>query len=445
MNASRPVRIHSLLLVVAMVAAPALQAQEVIEIPARDGRIDVEFEEVYRVGVLEGEDWEMFARVARVAFDAAGNLYVFDETPGSTRSGEVRVLVFDAAGRFLREFGSPGGGPGEFNRPVDFAVLRDGTVVVSDAGHGGYQLFDRSGSFERMVRAGGEPGDRPALGQSLRADPRGDAVFAFAGDRLGVMTHSLVEGLRRLMGGGSPVQPVSRPVVRIGLDGEAVRADTVVTGWLPLGGDPDDRVPDGAPAQVREMLGGMTGPAVFEPPLLVGVLPDGGIVHSDSSAYALKVTRPGARQVSRIIRRRFVPEPVTPAIEREYRRRAANAREGLGTGLRMLEFRQRGGGNRPAATTNIEPETTFYHELSVLRGLRTTWNSRIWVQRRGDEPQSDGPIDVLTADGEYVGTYATGATALPDAFGPDGMAAFIEFDELDVARVVVRRLPSEVR
>lgn len=200
MDASQPARIRSLPLVVALVAAPALQAQEVIEIPARDRRIDAEFEEVYRVGVLEGEDWEMFARVARVAFDAAGNLYVFDETPGSTRSGEVRVLVFDAAGRFLREFGSPGGGPGEFNRPVDFAVLRDGTVVVSDAGHGGYQLFDRSGSFERMVRAGGEPGDRPALGQSLRADPRGDAVFAFAGDRLGVMTHSLVEGLRSLMG-----------------------------------------------------------------------------------------------------------------------------------------------------------------------------------------------------------------------------------------------------
>ena len=67
------------------------------------------------------------------------------------------------------------------------------------------------------------------------------------------------------------------------------------------------------------------------------------------------------------------------------------------------------------------------------------------MQRRGDEPQSDGPIDVLTAEGEYVGTYATGATAMPDAFGPDGLAAFIEFDEFDVARVVVRRLPSEVR
>ena len=56
-----------------------------------------------------------------------------------------------------------------------------------------------------------------------------------------------------------------------------------------------------------------------------------------------------------------------------------------------------------------------------------------------------GPIDVVTADGRYVGTFATEATALPDAFGPDGMAAFIELDEFDVASVVVRRLPATVR
>ena len=70
---------------------------------------------------------------------------------------------------------------------------------------------------------------------------------------------------------------------------------------------------------------------------------------------------------------------------------------------------------------------------------------RIWVQRRGDLPEIDGPIDVLTVGGEYVGTYAADATKIPNAFGPDGLAAFIEFDEFDVARVVVRRLPTEVR
>ena len=228
----------------AVLAAPfALLAQETVEITGRDQGIDANFEEVYSVGVLEGESWEMFGQVAKVAFDAAGNLFVFDALGSRT----VRVLVFDSTGGFLREFGSSGEGPGEFNRPVDFAVLRDGTVVVSDAGHRAYQLFDASGSFHRFVRARSEPDGVPVLGQKIQPDPRGGAVFAFAGDRLGIATSSLVGGLRSLMGGDPTVPPMSRPVLRIGLDGEAVDTDTVVKGWLPRQGDLDDQVPNDAP------------------------------------------------------------------------------------------------------------------------------------------------------------------------------------------------------
>ena len=76
----------------------------------------------------------------------------------------------------------------------------------------------------------------------------------------------------------------------------------------------------------------------------------------------------------------------------------------------------------------------------MVRGLATTWDGRIWVLRRGEEPLSDGPIDVITADGRYLGSYPAGATAIPDAFGPAGLVAFIERNELDVETVVVRRL-----
>ena len=82
--------------------------------------------------------------------------------------------------------------------------------------------------------------------------------------------------------------------------------------------------------------------------------------------------------------------------------------------------------------------------MPVLRSLATSWNGRVWVQRLGEHPESDGPIDVVTADGECVGTFRTDATVMPDAFGPNGLAAFIELDEFDVASVV-RRLPVEVR
>jgi hypothetical protein len=38
-----------------------------------------------------------------------------------------------------------------------------------------------------------------------------------------------------------------------------------------------------------------------------------------------------------------------------------------------------------------------------------------------------------------------GPVGLPRAFGPNGLAAYIERDELDVPRVVLRRLPAELR
>ena len=44
-------------------AASALPAQEVVELPGQDQRIEPDFEEVYRVGVLDGESWEMLGQV----------------------------------------------------------------------------------------------------------------------------------------------------------------------------------------------------------------------------------------------------------------------------------------------------------------------------------------------------------------------------------------------
>ncbi len=418
--------------------ATALSAQEVIELPGRDQRIDVDFDEIYRVGVLDGESWEMFGRVNQVAFDDEGNLYVFDGS-SNVLSRDVRVLVFDVSGGFLREFGSAGEGPGEFNRPSGFAVLRDGTTVVHDVGHRAYQLFDSSGDFLRMVRAGDESSGLSMSGD-MHPDPRGGAVFAGGSAR----------SFSIRIGGDGAAPPTSRPVTLVGLDGDVIEADTVVEGWLPPRVDSDDRIRGNLPAAALDLLRQVNLPTIFEPRLLVGVLPDGGIVHSDSSAYVLKVTPPGATAISRIIRRPMQPEPVTPALRKRYEERRAAARQGNGSpGVRMMSVRSRSSSgastNQTSQQVNFDIEERYYPEVPVLRGLSATWEGRIWVQRRGEEPETDGPIDIVTARGEYVGTYRTGTTEMPDAFGPGGLAAFIELDEFDVASVVVRRLPAEVR
>lgn len=469
---------HFVPLAATLVAAPLLHAQEIIELPGRDSGIEADFEEVFRVGVLDGESWEMLGTVRKVAFDARGNLYVFDGATGI--GGNLRVLVFDVSGNFVREFGSSGQGPGEFNTPSSYAVMRDGTTIVGDIGHRGYQLFDESGGFLRLVRIGGAPTttssgavniadlsstveDMMAVMLPIEPDPRGGAVYAMGE---GTSTSFTV-------GGPAREQPDHRPIHRLGLEAEDVRKSVVVEAWRPPQGDQEAEISGSMPVsasgggQAMRMnmpfAGGFAMPSTFEPKLLAGLLPDGEIVYSDSSAYVLNVTVPGGGRVTRQITRPLRPRPVTPRIEEEYRRLmdvrreaasnplAGGSRSGgssvmipIGSGATLQGGGlPAGGGDRSISIDIGDP--SFYPELPVIDDVSTTWEGRIWVMRRGDELLQDGPIDVLTAAGDYVGTYRTGVTRIPDAFGPDGLAAFIELDELDVATVVVRRLPAEVR
>ena len=67
--------------------------------------------------------------------------------------------------------------------------------------------------------------------------------------------------------------------------------------------------------------------------------------------------------------------------------------------------------------------------------------SVIWVQRCGEEPVSAGPIDVLTPDGRYLGTFAADATAMPRAFGPHALRERLGLGKRDRAR----RVPPRTR
>ncbi|WP_419861092.1 hypothetical protein [Candidatus Palauibacter sp.] len=183
----------------------------------------------------------------------------------------------------------------------------------------------------------------------------------------------------------------------------------------------------------------------FEPAVYAGVLPGGRIAFTDSSAYAIRIAERDGR-ISSILTRPFPPEPVTERVMQAEKDRRLRDLEGRPedtvsrAGGRMTVSGTGGGARARERIETLE----FAEEVPVVRGLRTTRDGRIWVLRRGDEPVSDGPIDILAPDGRYVGSYRTGATQLPDAFGPGGLAAFIERDDLDVQAVVVKRLPRTV-
>lgn len=386
----------------ALLATPPATAQEVINLPTEDRPLTPDFEELYRVGSVSGADWEQFGNVRRVGFDGAGRLYVFDNRAD-------RVTVVGPDGEFLWAFGRSGEGPGEFRNADGLAVMRDGRAVLADAGHRAYHIFGADGTFERMVRMAPEPGAVTIT--DLLPDPGGEAIFS----AVGAQTLS-ASGITR----GSNGRHTSRPVERITITGEEAQKDTVAEGWLP-------------PGRIRPVK-------VFGPRILVGVLPDGSVAFADSTAYAIKIARPGAG-VWRILKRPFHPIPVTNrVIEAETERRIRTYEE---QGVPAIVLN---GVNVNTRSPREQVESDFdlfgfFDEVSIVRGLRTGWDGDIWVRRHGEEPGDDvGPIDVLTMDGRYIGTYPAGAVAWPAAFGPDGLVAFIETDEMDVESVVVKRV-----
>ena len=192
----------------------------------------------------------------------------------------------------------------------------------------------------------------------------------------------------------------------------------------------------------------MAGPRTFEPRLLVGVLPDGGVAYADSSAYEINIVRPDGGQ-SRVLTRNHQPREVTARIqEAEKHRRLADLEEGQG--LRMGILTNDGsGGARPISQEAMRElmrgqidQLQFYPELPVLLRLATSWSGKIWAQRRGDEPTDQGAIDIMTPEGQYVGTLPIRSLQMPAAFGPNGLTAWIERDAFDVPTIVVRRLPG---
>ena len=372
-----------------------LAAQEVIELPAEDRLLDADFEEVYRVGALNGDQWEVFSRVTGVRFDESGNLYVMDDQGG-------RIVVVSPEGEFVREFGRIGDGPGEFsassNTAVGFTVLRNGRTVVFDPGHHAFQLFGPNGEFERSVRMS-------SGSMFLVIRP-----LAPAGDGQNVITTTVGS----VGGPAGDAEPMFRPIYRFLLTGDEAVQDTVIQAWRPSG-DPEG----------------------LRPVLAAGALPDGSLVYTDSSAYAIKVTTRNGL-LTRVLTRPFPPVAVTDRIREEEIERLLEANERA----------SRSGGELAAARAELARlrirSMEFYHEVPVIRDLRTGWDGTIWVGRRDEQRTGRGPIDVLTPEGRYLGTFETDATAMPSAFGPDGLVAFVERGELDVPRVVVRRLPPEV-
>lgn len=393
-----------------------------------DGGADIaltaDFPEVFRVGGVDAPEWAQFVGRLDLGFDGEGNLNVMD---GAAHA----VSVFDSDGEFVREVGRYGDGPGEFGFLGHLTVWRDGRIAVEDIGHGAYQVFSADGSFERRVSmipsatsqglSVGLSADRAMIRPGQ--DPSGPWLVAS-----GIEPWS--EALSDAAAGAGP-----RGIDRLDVMGDDLAVRPLLHGWEPHTGNEEEGYSPGSEPE-----------RAFYPGVHFDVLPDGHVAWVDSSAYAIKIADLTGR-TTHVVGRPIQPETVTPAIE-------DRTVEHLRTELEkyLADFHERGNAAPEEVIAGMREaveNAVFFAEIPVVSSLRATWDGSLWVRRPGEEPwvEGEGPIDVMAGNRShsYVGTFAEDVARMPAAFGPDGLVAFVEYDELDVASVVVRRLPPEVR
>ena len=354
---------------IAATSAVGLRAQEVVVLPGEDSPLSPDFESVYRIGSAEATaGWEEFSAVRDIGFDGAGNLYLLD---GSNTDGGRRVVVVDASGRHARDFGRPGGGPGEFQRATQLIVWADGHSLVGDMRRG-YHVFRPDGQYEHTAR-----------------ESAGLMIVTRAGLR------------PARTGSQAAVVREERSLLHVDLSSAEVEARVLVEAWAPRA--PTD-FPDGGVdlEDVLDMVGEEWG---FEPEVLFDAMPAGGVAFSDSSDYAIKLLD-SSGAISRILRRPIQPLPVTERRERAERERRLGQESNrqvtqLGSDpppevLAMIDR------YREAQRAGIE-NMQFYPEVPVIAAVRVAWEGRLWIER-SIEPGADepGPIDVLTPDGRIA-------------------------------------------
>src|SRR5438552_16315360 len=99
-------------------------------------------------------DPERYDQPSYIVDAQIGDIFVAD----SHRNGKNnRIVKFTRDGRFIKEWGRKGSGPGEFSEPHTIALDSQGRLFVGDRENNRIQIFDQDGRFLTEWRQFGRP------------------------------------------------------------------------------------------------------------------------------------------------------------------------------------------------------------------------------------------------------------------------------------------------
>lgn len=111
----------------------------------RDGIIKPKFEELWSVGGENDQQGELLNRPFEIRVAQDGSVFVLDW-------GDTCIRVFDDSGKFVRQIGRKGQGPGDFDTPSFFDLDAEGRPVVLDMRNLRVTRFDSTGKYEASFR-----------------------------------------------------------------------------------------------------------------------------------------------------------------------------------------------------------------------------------------------------------------------------------------------------
>jgi DNA-binding beta-propeller fold protein YncE len=89
-----------------------------------------------------------------VAIAPSGDIFVADGHGGDTNA---RVVKFSKDGKYIKEWGKKGSGPGEFDTLHSMAMDSKGRLFIADRGNSRIQIFDQDGKFIAEWKQFGRP------------------------------------------------------------------------------------------------------------------------------------------------------------------------------------------------------------------------------------------------------------------------------------------------